>query len=66
MAGTYAKIDLSPFLDTVENTVALCPNCHKKMHVINSELDRAALKAKSLEGGEQLSMDNYMKERLRV
>lgn len=35
--------------DTVENTVALCPNCHKKMHVINSELDRTALRAKALE-----------------
>lgn len=21
--------------DTIENTVALCPNCHRKMHVIN-------------------------------
>jgi len=21
--------------DTIENTVALCPNCHKKMHVLN-------------------------------
>lgn len=23
--------------DTVDNTVALCPNCQKKMHVINSK-----------------------------
>lgn len=22
---------------TVENTVALCPNCHKRMHVLNEE-----------------------------
>lgn len=29
--------------DTIENTVALCPNCHKRMHVINSEADRNAL-----------------------
>ncbi|MDX2354889.1 HNH endonuclease [Stutzerimonas xanthomarina] len=29
--------------DTVENTVSLCPNCHKKMHVVNSELDRTTL-----------------------
>lgn len=36
--------------DTVENTVALCPNCHKKMHVINSESDRVALKARVLPG----------------
>ena len=23
--------------DTINNTVALCPNCHKKMHIVNSE-----------------------------
>lgn len=33
--------------DTVENTVALCPNCHRKMHIIGLESDIAALKAKS-------------------
>jgi len=32
--------------DTVENTVALCPNCHRKMHVVNNESDRTALKKK--------------------
>ena len=26
-------------LDTIENTVALCPNCHAKMHVLNKESD---------------------------
>lgn len=25
--------------DSVKNTVALCPNCHRKMHIINSEED---------------------------
>lgn len=25
--------------DTVENTVALCPNCHRRMHVLNDEAD---------------------------
>jgi len=25
--------------DTIENTVALCPNCHKKMHIVNVEAD---------------------------
>lgn len=25
--------------DTIENTVALCPNCHRKMHIINAEVD---------------------------
>lgn len=25
--------------DSIENTIALCPNCHRKMHVINSQAD---------------------------
>lgn len=29
--------------DSVENTVALCPNCHRKMHNINDPEDIAAL-----------------------
>lgn len=29
--------------DSLANTVALCPNCHRKMHVVNSDADRAAL-----------------------
>ncbi|WP_258000386.1 HNH endonuclease [Pseudomonas aeruginosa] len=32
--------------DTVENTVALCPNCHRKMHVVNDESDRIFLRMK--------------------
>jgi 5-methylcytosine-specific restriction protein A len=31
--------------DTLENTVALCPNCHRKMHVLNLESDRQQLLA---------------------
>ena len=30
--------------DTVDNTVALCPNCHRKMHVLNSIDDIKKLK----------------------
>ena len=30
--------------DSLENTVALCPNCHKKMHVVNDEKDVERLK----------------------
>ena len=26
--------------DTIENTVALCPNCHRKMHVLNHKADK--------------------------
>jgi 5-methylcytosine-specific restriction protein A len=29
--------------DTIENTVALCPNCHSKMHVLNHKADKAKL-----------------------
>jgi 5-methylcytosine-specific restriction protein A len=29
--------------DTIENTVALCPNCHKRMHVLESIVDVLAL-----------------------
>ncbi len=30
--------------DTIENTVALCPNCHRKMHVVNQKTDKEKLK----------------------
>lgn len=33
--------------DSIENTVALCPNCHKKMHVLNLDSDVAKLKEKA-------------------
>ncbi len=33
--------------DTIENCVALCPNCHKKMHVVNSSTDIMNLKMKA-------------------
>ena len=33
--------------DTIENTVALCPNCHKKMHIVNSETDKAKLRGRA-------------------
>lgn len=29
--------------DTMQNTVALCPNCHTKMHMLNLEEDRERL-----------------------
>ena len=31
--------------DTIENTVALCPNCHRKMHTLNLKQDIRMLKA---------------------
>jgi 5-methylcytosine-specific restriction protein A len=35
--------------DTVDNTVALCPNCHRRMHVVNSAADRAQLRWRALQ-----------------
>ena len=29
--------------DAIENTIALCPNCHRSMHVLDREEDRAIL-----------------------
>ena len=29
--------------DSIDNTVALCPNCHRKMHIIDCEQDRKIL-----------------------
>jgi 5-methylcytosine-specific restriction protein A len=29
--------------DSIENTVALCPNCHRKMHILNLPSDREKL-----------------------
>lgn len=31
-------------LDSIGNTVALCPNCHRKMHIVGDEKDIAQLK----------------------
>lgn len=34
--------------DTLENTVALCPNCHRKMHIVNDPMDiEKLIKSKS-------------------
>lgn len=53
----FNDIDGSPYLethhidwlskggsDTIENTVALCPNCHAKMHVVDDEEDKKYLR----------------------
>jgi 5-methylcytosine-specific restriction protein A len=34
--------------DSIENTVALCPNCHKKMHIVNAQKDIEKLKQSNL------------------
>lgn len=35
--------------DSIENTVALCPNCHRKMHIVNDPSEKALLLRKALE-----------------
>ena len=35
--------------DTVANTVALCPNCHRKMHVLNRKMDKEKLTTRAAE-----------------
>ncbi len=34
--------------DVIENTVALCPNCHRKMHALNLPVDVRVLKSRAL------------------
>ncbi len=56
-AAPFSKKDGEPFLeshhiqwlsqggdDAIDNTVALCPNCHRKMHALNSEKDKILLR----------------------
>lgn len=43
--------------DTVENTVALCPNCHTKMHVLNLKEDRKKLRFEAQKNCCQLTID---------
>ncbi|MFW2567865.1 HNH endonuclease [Aliarcobacter butzleri] len=33
--------------DTISNTVALCPNCHRKMHSLNKKIDIKKLESKA-------------------
>lgn len=33
--------------DTIDNTVALCPNCHRKMHILDPAKDRKLLSSKA-------------------
>jgi 5-methylcytosine-specific restriction enzyme A len=36
--------------DSITNTVALCPNCHRKMHILNKQTDIQKLMSKALKG----------------
>ena len=35
--------------DTIANTVALCPNCHRKMHVLNRNTDKRKLAKRAVD-----------------
>ena len=35
-------------VDSLDNAVALCPNCHRKMHIVNDERDTENLKKRIL------------------
>jgi 5-methylcytosine-specific restriction protein A len=37
--------------DTIANTVALCPNCHRKMHVVDHKADRERLTKRAADRG---------------
>ncbi len=37
--------------DTIENTVALCPNCHRRMHILDDHQDREQLVAATMTVG---------------
>ena len=39
--------------DTIANTVALCPNCHRKMHVLNATADKRTLAKRAIGHTEQ-------------
>jgi 5-methylcytosine-specific restriction protein A len=42
--------------DNIENSVALCPNCHTKMHKLNFKSDRKKLKRKALQTNFQYTL----------
>ena len=46
--------------DTIENTVALCPNCHRKMHLLNLKSDRNALREEGQKTCCQLTFSGEM------
>jgi 5-methylcytosine-specific restriction enzyme A len=57
----FVKTDGEPFLevhhitwlsnggsDTIDNAVSLCPNCHRKMHILDLKTDTDSLKQKAI------------------
>ena len=61
LPAPFVKKDGTPYLeshhvewlsrggeDTIENVVAICPNCHRKIHVLNEKSDNTKLKNRLL------------------
>lgn len=53
--------------DTIDNVVAICPNCHRKVHVLNDEVDTIALEGIASHNKKQLErllgmIETYGKE----
>ena len=42
--------------DTIDNTVALCPNCHRKMHIVKDIDDINKLKKNANLGGREITL----------
>ncbi len=40
--------------DTIDNVVAICPNCHRKIHILNDEADIKALRKAAAKNEERL------------
>ena len=40
--------------DTIDNVVAVCPNCHRKFHVLDDEKDRLVLEIIANKNAEKL------------
>ncbi|SET30840.1 HNH endonuclease [[Clostridium] polysaccharolyticum] len=41
--------------DTIDNVVAICPNCHRKIHILGDESDMTKLRKKAAENEEKLN-----------
>ena len=48
--------------DSIENTVALCPNCHRKMHILDLAKDREFLASEVKHGNSKSRRSNNRKK----
>lgn len=50
--------------DTIENVVAICPNCHRKMHVLKNEKDKIILEGVAEQNKKQMDRILSMVEKI--